>query len=686
MFGYFSTPAHLHRTPPTGAFAKDQNDWLQRLNCVAPYTTGHNCETYGAAKLPAYSSKVVAYGGVTSFAESNSSLVAFTACLTLYRDRYVPLCLTQSLLDVVFLLRNDGIVPYDSAVLIGSRAVPREMLGYDHSQMVTGRFTESSNPQNDPLFGQIKRDLLDVLETPPQPSAKITLTSGGRSGNENVPLTVTVPSGVAAVVACSSERSTSSVGSITSWRWQIDESFASSDSSFSRSLPAGVHTITLEVTTNVGQTSAASATVIVQEQAAPTARPTASRNAASEIADTSAVLNALVAPNAASAAVWFEWGTTTAYGQLSLAEPVFLGSNPLYSKRVSNLSPGDVYHVRVLALNEAGLSVGDDVSFTTAAGSDVAPPTVTITSPTSASSYTAAGPEVSLAGLATDDRAVTSVTWVNDRGGSGTATGTGQWLAATVAVRPGTNVITVTAWDASGNSATDTLTVTYDQPDNVSPTTTILSGPTGTWTSSSFTFAWTGNDDVTPSSALFYTTHLVGLDESSTPYATTTTRTFSAVPNGTYTFWARARDTAGNIDYSPPTVTFTVNVPDTSPPVVSDLFLGGGGANNDLFRTGREYHVVFAATDDIRPTEADLSYSATGSIPWTPIANALPVVAGPNVFAWRIPSEVITTNGALRIVVRDAAGNSTAATFGPFTVRDGTAPTVKVVAPSITPL
>ena len=46
-------------------------------------------------------------------------------------------------------------------------------------------------------------------------------------------------------------------------------------------------------------------------------------------------------------------------------------------------------------------------------------------------------PFISLAGMAADDVAVTSVTWVNNRGGSGTAIGTTSWSVADVAAAAG---------------------------------------------------------------------------------------------------------------------------------------------------------------------------------------------------------------------------------------------------------
>ncbi len=92
---------------------------------------------------------------------------------------------------------------------------------------------------------------------------------------------------------------------------------------------------------------------------------------------------------------------------------------------------------------------------------DVTPPTITITSPTSASIYSATTANLMLGGTASDDVAVTNVRWSNDRGGSGDAVGTTNWTASGILLQSGVNVITVTARDAMNNVGTDTLTVSY---------------------------------------------------------------------------------------------------------------------------------------------------------------------------------------------------------------------------------
>ena len=92
---------------------------------------------------------------------------------------------------------------------------------------------------------------------------------------------------------------------------------------------------------------------------------------------------------------------------------------------------------------------------------DTTLPTVNITGPTSSATFSTSSNAIPLSGTAADNVGVQQVTWANDRGGSGTASGTGSWNAGTITVLEGTNNITVTARDAAGNVGSDTLTVTY---------------------------------------------------------------------------------------------------------------------------------------------------------------------------------------------------------------------------------
>jgi len=116
--------------------------------------------------------------------------------------------------------------------------------------------------------------------------------------------------------------------------------------------------------------------------------------------------------------------------------------------------------ITVTAHDENGKCSADTLAVTYYA--DAAPPTLVITAPTSGSTYSTRSSTVTLSGTASDNAGVTGVTWSNDGGGSGTATGTTSWSVSGVALKEGDNTITVTASDAAGNMGTDTIVVHYD--------------------------------------------------------------------------------------------------------------------------------------------------------------------------------------------------------------------------------
>ena len=66
---------------------------------------------------------------------------------------------------------------------------------------------------------------------------------------------------------------------------------------------------------------------------------------------------------------------------------------------------------------------------------------------------------IDLSGRTWDDQGVEEVVWKNNRGGSGVAVGTTQWQVKNLRLRYGTNVITITAIDAAGNSTSVSKTV-----------------------------------------------------------------------------------------------------------------------------------------------------------------------------------------------------------------------------------
>ncbi len=94
-------------------------------------------------------------------------------------------------------------------------------------------------------------------------------------------------------------------------------------------------------------------------------------------------------------------------------------------------------------------------------------PTLALASPTSAASMESLQSTLALAGTASDDRVISRVTWVNDRGGSGLAyqseaAASVTWSASNIALAEGVNNIVLRAYDRAGNSATRALQVNHD--------------------------------------------------------------------------------------------------------------------------------------------------------------------------------------------------------------------------------
>jgi len=94
--------------------------------------------------------------------------------------------------------------------------------------------------------------------------------------------------------------------------------------------------------------------------------------------------------------------------------------------------------------------------------------------------------------------------------------------------------------------------------DTTSPETSITSGPSETITYDDVSFGWTGTDDITPTANLVYSYRLEGYDTSWSPYTTSTSKSYTNLPEGTYTFKVKAKDQAGNVDSTSAGRVFTV--------------------------------------------------------------------------------------------------------------------------------
>jgi hypothetical protein len=102
---------------------------------------------------------------------------------------------------------------------------------------------------------------------------------------------------------------------------------------------------------------------------------------AQNVSMSSAQLQGGVYPNGDPTTYWWEYGTTTSYGQATAPQDIGSGTTPSQASTVlTGLQPNTTYHYRLVASNSFGEMDGYDFTFTTLPAPP--PPTTTPTTPT----------------------------------------------------------------------------------------------------------------------------------------------------------------------------------------------------------------------------------------------------------------------------------------------------------------
>lgn len=201
--------------------------------------------------------------------------------------------------------------------------------------------------------------------------------------------------------------------------------------------------------------------------------------------------------------------------------------------------------------------------------------------------------------------------------------------------------------------------------DTTAPETIITSAPGESISYTVVTFEWSGRDDKTPTAELTYSFYLEGYDADYSPFTTDTAKTYTDLPEGSYTFYVRARDKASNTDPTPASIKFTLvralleKEPEIVPPVVSTLLIV---PNSDVSHIAVAYNNTIYAIDSLN---ARLYKSEHGGIGWTDISRGL-AAAGPWIelaVASDDPQVIaVVTNGGTEVYLSNNGGASFIAT------------------------
>jgi streptogramin lyase len=110
----------------------------------------------------------------------------------------------------------------------------------------------------------------------------------------------------------------------------------------------------------------------------PPSTPSVANAVSSNVGQTDADVQADVNPNGQDTTYWFEYGTDTSYGSSTAPLPAGSGTAVVSAlDSLSGLTPGTIYHFRVVASNAAGTTHGQDTAFTTQP-----PPAPSVANPT----------------------------------------------------------------------------------------------------------------------------------------------------------------------------------------------------------------------------------------------------------------------------------------------------------------
>ncbi len=334
----------------------------------------------------------------------------------------------------------------------------------------------------------------------------------------------------------------------------------------------------------------------------------------------------------------------------------------------TSVAPSTSYTYVVRARDAVGnvSAPSNEATVTTAA--DTTPPAVALTSPQVGASI---GNSATISADASDNGTVDRVDFLVN----GTLVGTDtsgpysvDWDASSTP--EGQATVTAIAYDAAGNSASDSRTVTVD---HTPPDTSITSAPSGLVNTSTATFAF--------SSTEAGGTFVCSLDGAAYAACSSPT-TYASLADGAHTFSVQAIDAAGNSDPTPGTASWTV---DTTTPTVTGVQPADGATGVATSST-----VTATFSEDVDPSSVSSStFYLVPSGGSTAVPASVVYSAGTRTATLSPDSPLREgTVYTARVAggasgVRDLAGNALSADkVWSFTTVDTTPPAVSIASPA----
>ncbi len=340
------------------------------------------------------------------------------------------------------------------------------------------------------------------------------------------------------------------------------------------------------------------------------------------------------------------------------------GSGASWSVGITPGLPGEVSCVVLTGAANSAAGTPSLLSNIAVGRYDPFAPAIAITAPTTATTYVTTLSSATITGTASDGSGLASITYAltGATSATGSASGLTTWSVSLPTLSAGSSLLTVTATDTAGNTATDVVTIVRD----VTAPTIAITAPTTASTyvtsASSATITGTASDGSGLESVSYTLTGATSATGSANGLATWSVSLLSLAA-GSSLLTVTATDTAGNTamdavtivrDVTAPTIAVTTPTTSGSHASATDTVLISGTTSDDRSITGVAYQCIGATTG---------SGTATGTTAWSLTSPVLAV--GTTIFTISGRDEAGNVAQATLVVTyTDPAGSASAAPQG----------------------